>query len=337
MKAKQHPIAVLGAGSWGTALAMLLARNGYDTRLWTRDQLHAKQMHEDGENNRYLPDYPFPKSIHVYHDLAACLEGVTDIFVVVPSYAFRELITKIKPYTNHGTRLVWGTKGLDAQNQLLHEVVEEILQHKLPMAVLSGPSLAGEVAAGLPTAVTVSSNDERFAHDLIAYLHSVHFRVYQNNDMIGVELCGAIKNVLAIASGISDGMQFGSNARSALITRGLAEMSRLCEALGGQKETVMGLAGLGDLVLTSTDNQSRNRRFGMALGTGIDPKTAEQAIGQAVEGFHNSQQVCQLAKKHRIEMPISQQVYRILHDNLDARKAVQELLERAPKTESSRE
>lgn len=334
METPRRPLAVLGAGSWGTAIAMLLARNGYDTRLWSRDQQHAEQMQKDRVNHHYLPDHPLPKLISVYHELEVCLAGVTDIFIVVPSYAFRELVTQLKPHCHHDVRLVWGTKGLDANNQLLHEVVDVVMQRPLPMAVLSGPSLAREVAAGLPTAVTVASNDEHFAQDLIAYLHSANFRVYQNNDMIGVELCGAIKNVLAIAAGISDGMALGSNARSALITRGLAEMSRLCEAMGGQKETVMGLAGLGDLVLTSTDNQSRNRRFGLALGTGIDPRAAEQAIGQAVEGFHNSQQVCQLAKVHRVEMPISQQVYRILNENLDARKAVKELLERSPKIES---
>lgn len=333
MHEKKHSIAVLGAGSWGTAIARLLARNGYETRLWGKDKDHVQQMREDNENNRYLPDFPFPPQLHVYDDLVACLEGITDIFIVVPSFAFREVVMRIKPYVNHPTRIAWGTKGLDAHNQLLHEVVAEIIQRTLPMAVLSGPSLAREVAAGLPTAVTVASNNNSFAQDLMTYLHSLHFRVYQNKDMIGVELCGAVKNVLAIAAGISDGMQFGANARSALITRGLAEMSRLCQAMGGQRETVMGLAGLGDLVLTSTDNQSRNRRFGMALGTGIDSQTAAQAIGQAVEGCYNSQQLCQLAKKHRIEMPISQQVYRILHENLDARKAVQELLERAPKTE----
>ena len=333
MKTQEHRFAVLGAGSWGTALAMLLARNGHHIRLWGKDQDHVLQMRDEGENSRYLPDYPFPSNLYVYHDLDACLEGITDILIVVPSFAFRETLLRIKPYVSQKTRIVWGTKGLDSGNQLLHEVVVEVLQQTLSMAVLSGPSLAREVATGLPTAVTVASNNDTFARDLIVYLHSSHFRVYQNNDMVGVELCGAVKNVLAIAAGISDGMQLGSNARSALITRGLAEMSRLCQAMGGERETVTGLAGLGDLVLTSTDNQSRNRRFGMALGTGIDPETAEQAIGQAIEGRHNSQQVYQLAQKHHVNMPISQQVYRILHHHLDARKAVQELLERTPKIE----
>jgi glycerol-3-phosphate dehydrogenase (NAD(P)+) len=333
MKSSQHPIAVLGAGSWGTALALLLARNGYDVRLWARDQAHIMQMRDLGANTRYLPDYPFPKNLQPYHDLPNCLTDVHDILIVVPSYAFRELIFQIKPSVHAHTRIVWGTKGLDEHHHLLHEVVAEILSPQIPMAVLSGPSLASEVAAGLPTAVTLSSNQPQFPKDLIEYFHNPHFRVYENTDMVGVELCGAVKNILAIAAGISDGMQFGANARSALITRGLAEMSRLCEAMGGKRETLMGLAGLGDLVLTCTANQSRNYRFGMALGTGIDRHTAERAIGQAVEGLYNSAQVHELLKQHPVEMPISQQIYRILYENLDARHAVKTLLERVPTTE----
>jgi len=213
-------------------------------------------------------------------------------------------------------------------------VVEDILGKSLSIAVMAGPSYAKEVAVGLPTAVSLASNDQIFERDLIQRLHNKFFRVYQNKDMIGIELCGAVKNVLAIAAGINDGMKLGTNARCAMITRGLAEMGRLCEAMGGHRETLMGLAGVGDLILTCSDNQSRNRRFGLALGEGADPKAAEKAIGQAVEGLYNAKQVYELAQKHNVEMPIVTQVYRILNDNLDPRDAVNELLERTPGSES---
>lgn len=327
-----RPITVLGAGSWGTALALLLSRNNQETRMWSHESDHVDEMQAEGVNRRYLPDYPFPKKLTVYHDLEASLEGVTDILIVVPSFAFNEVVTRIKPYLNSNVRIAWGTKGLASDNRLLHEVVEAELGH-LPAAVISGPSLAKEVAASLPTAVSLASNDAAFSQDLIERLHGPRFRVYQNDDMVGVEVCGGVKNILAIATGISDGLALGANARAALITRGLTEMGRLVYALGGKQETLIGLAGLGDLVLTCTDNQSRNRRFGLALGEGVSKKDAEKAIGQAIEGLYNTDQVRALAKKHAIEMPITRQVYRILHENLEPRRAVQELLERSPKME----
>lgn len=329
---RDHFITVLGAGSWGTALALVLARNGQEVRLWSREKAHVDAMCKERVNNRYLPNYYFPETLHVSDNLESSLDDVIDILIVVPSFAFQEIVIRIKPYINPNARIAWGTKGLAATGYLLHQVVEMELGH-LTMAAISGPSLAIEVVANLPTAIAIASNKVKFSKDLIKRLHNPCFRVYQNDDMIGMELCGSVKNILAIATGIGDGLELGANARAALITRGLAEMGRLVYAMGGKQETLVGLAGLGDLVLTCTDNQSRNRQFGLALGKGIDPKTAEQAIGQAIEGLYNAAQVYKLAEEHVVEMPITHQVYRILHENLDPRQAVRELLERSPKTE----
>ena len=325
-------ITVLGAGSWGTALALVLARNGQKVRLWSRDKDHVDRMRGQRVNNLYLPNYPFPKTLYVFDNLESSLDNVIDILIVVPSFAFQEVVIQIKPYISSNTRIAWATKGLAATGYLLHQVVEMELGH-LAMAAISGPSLAAEVVANLPTAITVASNKTEFSRDLVKRLHSPCFRVYQNDDIIGVELCGSVKNILAIATGIGDGLGLGANARAALITRGLAEMGRLVYAMGGKQTTLVGLAGLGDLVLTCTDNQSRNHQFGLALGKGINLKTAEQAIGQAIEGLYNTAQVYKLAKKHAVEMPVIYQVYRILHENLDPLQAVRELLERSPKTE----
>ncbi|AJC50245.1 NAD(P)H-dependent glycerol-3-phosphate dehydrogenase [Coxiella endosymbiont of Amblyomma americanum] len=322
---KNHDLlAILGAGSWGTALALLLSRRQQDIRLWSRKKEHVKEMRSEGTNRRYLPDYPFPKSLCVYHDLKASLEGVHDILIVVPSFAFQRVLKEIKPYINFPRRIAWGTKGIALGGHLLHEVIETELG-QMPVAALSGPSLATEVAAGLPTAITVASNDTKFAYDLIKRLNSPYFQAHQSNDLIGVEICGSVKSILAIVIGISDGLVLGANARAALITRGLIEMSRLVKVLGGEEKTLTGLAGLGDLVLTCTDNQSRNRRFGMALGKGVNRQVAEQSIGQAIEGLHNVSQVWMLAKRHKIDMPVIQQSYRIFHEDLDPRKAIQEL------------
>jgi len=334
MTARTHPITVLGAGSWGTALALLLARNGQETRIWSNESDHVAEMRAERVNRRYLPEDSFPENLAVYDDLAASLADVTDLLIVVPSFAFHSVMNQLKPFIDcKKHRIAWGTKGLSDDKSLLHEVVEQVLGPNMPMAVMSGPSFAREVAADLPTAVSLASNNKAFLTDLVTRLHSPHFRVYVNDDMIGLECCGAVKNVLAIGTGISDGLKLGSNARAALITRGLTEMGRLVHVMGGQQETVTGLAGLGDLVLTCTDNNSRNRRFGLALGAGKDRETAEKEIGQAIEGLYNADQVYQLAKAHGIEMPITHQVYRILHENLDPKTAVQALLERAPKSE----
>ncbi len=328
------PITVLGAGSWGTALALLLARHGLTVRLWGHELDHMAKLQAERLNRAYLPDSPFPDNLIVESDLAAALNAVRDVLIVVPSFAFRSVLEKGRDFFADDVRLVWGTKGLDPdKGQFLDKVAVEVLGREVPMAVLSGPSLAKEVAAGLPTAVTIASHDLAFADDLLTYFHGERFRVYKSVDMVGVELFGLLKNIFAIAAGIADGLQLGANARSALITRALAEMGRLSAVLGGSQETLVGLAGMGDLILTCTADGSRNRRFGLALGKGLSVTAAQESIGQTVEGRHNVKLAYHLAQQHGVDMPITEQVYRMVVEGLDPKKAAFALLSREPKSE----
>lgn len=330
-----NPIAVLGAGSWGTALALLLARNGNEVRLWSHEPEHIKILQEQRENRRYLPGYAFPDNLQIDSNLGSILHQITDVLIAVPSHAFRSVIEKLRAETEQDLRIVWGTKGVDPQTcQLLHQVVAEVFQPQTQVAVLSGPSFATEVAASKPTAVSLAGNDSDFLQSLVDRFHNDTFRVYLNTDMIGVEICGAIKNVLAIAVGISDGLELGANSRCALITRGLAEMSRLCVAYGGKKETLLGMCGVGDLVLTCTDDQSRNRRFGLALGRGESTELALKNIGQAVEGLQNTKQIYQMAQTKNVELPITEQVHAVICNHHSPEDILQELLKRKPKFES---
>jgi glycerol-3-phosphate dehydrogenase (NAD(P)+) len=334
MSATNTPVAVLGAGSWGTALAIQLARGGRPAILWGHDPEHMALIAQERRNARYLPAAIFPETLRVEADLAAALTGVRDILVAVPSHAFRGVLESVKPHLRADARLLWATKGLESgSRKLLHEVVADVLGTAIPTAVVSGPTFAREVAEGLPTAVTVASTDPVFARDVAERLHSETFRAYTGNDVIGVEVGGAVKNVLAIAAGIADGLGFGANARTALITRGLAEVMRLGIALGGRAETFMGLAGLGDLVLTCTDNQSRNRRLGLALGRGETLEEALTAIDQVVEGVQTAREVYELAQSRGIDMPITEQVYCVLYEGCAPRDAVHALLNRVQKSE----
>ena len=277
-------MSVLGAGSYGTALAITLARNGHNVVLWGHNPHHQAQLQADRCNAAFLPDVPFPDSLSLETDLATAIAASRDLLVVVPSHVFGDVLQQIKPHLRADSRIVWATKGLEKETgRLLQDVAREILGPEIPLAVISGPTFAKELAAGLPTAIALAATETEFANDLQTLLHcGKSFRVYNNPDFIGVQLGGAVKNVIAIGAGISDGIGFGANARTALITRGLAEMSRLGSALGADPTTFMGMAGLGDLVLTCTDNQSRNRRFGMMLGQGIDVEAAQTTIGQVV-------------------------------------------------------
>ena len=260
-------VAVIGAGSWGTALAVLLARNGHPVSLWGHDAGHIAALSKGRCNQRYLPGIYFPDKLAVTSDLEAVVKDCSILLIAVPSHAFRDLLPKLQPHLSGSPQIAWATKGLECHSgKMLHEVVEEILGPDTPAAVLSGPTFAGEVAADQPTAITVGSKNQEFAEDVAGLLRNPHFRAYTTDDVIGVQLGGATKNVLAIAAGMADGLGFAANARAALITRGLAEMMRLGLALGGKPETLMGLAGVGDLILTCTDNQSRNRRFGRGAG-----------------------------------------------------------------------
>jgi len=327
--------AVLGSGSWGTALAVHLARTGHRTILWGIETAELDAMARDRVNRRYLPGVTLPDGLEIEHDFASAIAGADQLLVVVPSHAFREVLEKAKPLLRPGQRVAWATKGFElATGRLPHQVADEVLGPGVPTAVLSGPTFAREVGEGLPSAMTVASRDEDYALALARSISGENFRAYASGDMTGVEVGGAVKNVLAIGAGISDGLGFGANTRVALITRGLAEMMRLGVALGAERETFMGLAGLGDLVLTCTDDQSRNRRCGLALAAG---KTAEQAqaeIGQVVEGVLAARAVHEVAKRVGVEMPIAEQVYRVLYEGTPAKRAVYALMGRTIKAET---
>lgn len=327
-------IAVLGAGSWGTALAILAARNGCQTLLWGHNAAHMALLAQDRENKHYLPGLMFPENLTVTSSLADVAGFSSLVLVSVPSHAFKATLVNLKTHLSKNIQIAWATKGFNPDNgSLLHEVVVDIFSPQTPAALLSGPSFAKEVAAELPTAITIASSQPDFANHLADILHSERFRTYTNSDLIGVEVGGAVKNVMAIAAGIADGLGFGANTRAALITRGLTEMIRLGVKLGGKQETFMGLAGLGDLILTCTDNQSRNRRLGLALGQGKDLKTAIREIGQEIEGISAAKETFALAKKYAIDMPITEQTYKVLYEGLAPRDAVQNLLAREQKSE----
>lgn len=292
-------------------------------------------MAADRCNERYLPGITLPDKLSPVSDLEQTLANANDVLVVVPSHAFRQTLEHLAPRLKQGTRVAWATKGLEpGSRKLLHQVTHEVLGAAHSSAVISGPTFAKEVAKGLPTAVTVASSDVTTADYFAACLHGGTFRAYTASDVVGVELGGACKNVLAIAAGIADGLGFGANTRAALITRGLAELMRLGVPLGGHPETFMGLAGLGDLVLTCTDDQSRNRRVGLALGQGKSLEEAVDAIGQAVEGVKSAPEIHRLAQDIGVEMPITEQVYRVLYEGETAREAVAALLHREKKAES---
>ena len=328
-------IAVLGAGSWGTALAIQFARTGCPTTLWGRDRAHLDQVKRDHQNARYLPGALFPQGLEVEADLAAVISRHRDVVVAVPSHALRGMLVEIAQHRRNDMRLAWATKGFELSTGLLpHQVAQEVLGAQVPTAVISGPTFAREVGAGLPTAMTVAAMDHDFAQALATRISGLNFRAYTSTDVVGVEIGGAVKNVLAIGAGISDGLGFGANTRIALITRGLVEMTRLGVALGAHKDTFMGLAGLGDLVLTCTDNQSRNRRFGLALAAGESIAAAQHSIGQVVEGVLAARAVREVAQRVAVEMPISEQLYRVVHEGLAPREAVKELMSRALKPEN---
>jgi glycerol-3-phosphate dehydrogenase (NAD(P)+) len=330
-----NKVTVIGAGSYGTALAFCFGRNGIQTLLWGRDESQLAKMAKERQNTRYLPDFIFPDSLLLEADLAKAMAFSKDILLVLPSHVFKSVLKLIKPYITAEHRIAWATKGLDPDcGDLLQETAKKILGDNIPLAVLSGPTFAKEMAAGLPTAIALSSQDSPFIDELAAKLHcEKSFRVYKNQDMVGVQLGGAIKNVIAIGAGLADGLGFGANARAALITRGVAEMTRLGVTLNANPTTFMGMSGLGDLVLTCTDNQSRNRRFGLALGQGMSVDDAMQSIGQVVEGYRNTREVHMLSQRAQVEMPITDQVYQVLYHGADAKNAAFALLGRGMKSE----
>src|SRR5262249_10232821 len=323
------PVAVLGAGSWGTALAIQFARSGRPVRLWGRNPERLAAMAAARCNARYLPSAPFPASLEGAADLRKALAGARDVLVVVPSLALRELLTDLAPHLAEASHVAWATKGFEqGSGKLPHQVAREVLGAERRIAVLSGPTFAREVGAGLPTAMTIASPDAAYARTLAHELSSENFRAYTSTDILAVEIGGAVKNALAVGAGLSDGLGFGANTRVALITRGLKEMTRLGVALGARAETFMGLAGLGDLVLTCTDDASRNRRFGLALASGLTPQAALERIGQAVEGYAAARAIRGVAARAQVEMPLCETVYRVLYQGLPAKEAVRALMSR---------
>ena len=341
MDSTAHKILVIGAGSWGTALAILLAHNQHRVLLWGKETHHLHTMQQQRCNQHYLPNSQFPDELQIQFDLNEGLKQANTILIAVPSHAFRQVMLQIKPYLHHKQQLVWATKGLERNPKtgkllFLHQVADDILGgNNYPLAVISGPTFAKEVAQGLPTAMTIAAIDIQYAEMMAQLFRNDHFRVYTSQDMIGVQLGGAAKNVIAIAAGVADGLNLGANTRAALITRGLNEIMHLGLALGGRAETLMGLAGLGDLILTCTDNQSRNRRFGLALGQGKSVEQAEKDIGQVVEGKHVVDELYELSKQVGIEMPLIEQVQYLLQGKYTPQQAAHNLLTRHPKQEAT--
>lgn len=335
MTTAQPGVAVLGAGSWGTALAVALARNDSTVQLWGHDSAHCAALSSAHENAAYLPGIRFPDALRVEPKLDKLAAARPHWLVAVPSHAFRATLRALKPHLAPDATLAWATKGLEpGSGKLLSQVLIEELPALRAVGVVSGPSFAREVALNLPTALTVAADSLAVAERIAQWLHGGRLRVYTSTDVAGVQLGGAIKNVMAIAAGISDGLGFGANARAALVTRGLAELARLGVALGGRPETFMGLTGAGDLILTCTDNASRNRRLGLGLGQGRRLDDVLRELGQEVEGVATAREVYQLARARGIDMPITEQVYRVLYEKLAPQDAVEALLKREPRPES---
>lgn len=326
-------VLVIGAGSWGTALALVLARNHNRVYLWDVNPTHIDKLVHERVNNHYLPGIALPDNLYPISQLLPLPEQVLGIVIVVPCQALPSVLALLKPGVVSGLNICLACKGFESATLTLnHDLVHEILGD-IPVAVLSGPSFAREVAVGLPTAVTIASTDSACASRFSALFYNETFRTYTHDDVIGVQVGGAVKNVMAIAAGIADGLGFGANTRAALITRGLAEIMRLGIAMGGRQETFMGLSGLGDLVLTCTDNQSRNRRFGLGLALGKSPEQIRNEIGQAVEGIGTAESVSRLASHNQVDMPICAQVQGIIEGRINARDAVHALLARRPGAE----
>ncbi len=327
-------VTVLGSGSWGLALSYVLSTNVNQVTVWGRNKDAIASMQKDRVNQQYLPGFLFPTNLQFSADLKSAVEKASHILIAVPSHAFHELLQNINPYLLPDVSICWASKGLDNHSQqLLHEILLKLRPSQKDYAVLSGPSFAKEVIADKPTAVTIASPAENTAKKWQQLFHNNFFRVYTGTDVVGVQLAGSVKNVLAIGAGINDALGFGINTRSALITRGLAEMIRLGCNMGANRKTFMGLAGLGDLILTCSDDQSRNRRLGLCLGRGLSIENAQAEIKQTIEGIITTQIIQQLAKKHQVEMPICQQIYRILYENLSPLDAVNELLARVARAE----
>jgi len=329
-------IAVLGGGNWGTTLALHLLGNGHEVRLWEFFPELAEAMTKDRENKKYLPGVPLPAALKVSADLGEVVNGARILLFVVPSHLLRELLWGLKEIPFPADLAVSAIKGLEAESlERMSEAIEEELPPlKGKVVALSGPSLAWEVARGVPTAVVAASADEEKAKTAQKVFFSPRFRVYTSSDLIGVELGGALKNIIAIAAGISDGLGFGDNARGALLTRGLAEMTRLGVALGAKPETFSGLSGMGDLITTCSSRLSRNHQVGMAIAQGKKLDEILKEMVMVAEGVRTTPAANKLAQRHRVEMPIATQMQAVLFEGKDPREGVMALMQREPKAEA---
>jgi glycerol-3-phosphate dehydrogenase (NAD(P)+) len=326
---------VLGAGAWGTALASRVASNGHPTLLWGRDSAALKALDETGVHEPYLPGVQLPSELATEASFEVAVKSASDIMLGTPTSAFTEMLGAIREVRPDLPPIVWTCKGFEhGSGRILSSLVPQAYGEDALFAVLSGPTFAREVARGLPTAVAVAASTPDHAARLNSLLHCDEFRVYCSDDVIGLQVGGAVKNVLAIAVGISDGLGFGANARAALITRGLSEMMRLGEALGARRETLMGLAGLGDLTLSCTDDQSRNRRFGLTVGGGASVAEVERTFGQLVEGARCASEVMRIAERLDLDLPIMAQVAAVISARATPRDAVRTLMSRAPGQET---
>nr|WP_236840128.1 NAD(P)H-dependent glycerol-3-phosphate dehydrogenase [Blochmannia endosymbiont of Camponotus nipponensis] len=316
-------------------MAIALSSNGHTVLLWGHSSDHIQRLKINRCNQAYLPGITFPSSLYLEQSLSVALSTCRNLLIAVPSCVFSHVLMRMKPNLRNDTRIIIASKGLEPKTgRLLQDVTYQILGKDIPLAIISGPTFARELALGLPAAITLASNDTILGYDLQGILHcSKNFRIYSNTDTIGIQVAGAVKNIIAIGAGISDGIGLGSNARTALITRGLVEMSRLGIAMGATSDVFVGLAGLGDLVLTCTDDQSRNRRFGILLGQGLNICHAQKNIGQVIEGLYSIKEVYMLSIKYKVDMPITEQIYQILYQNKNIHEAVCSLLGRTQKAE----
>jgi glycerol-3-phosphate dehydrogenase (NAD(P)+) len=329
-------VAVIGAGAWGTALAKVLGDKGYRVRLWARREEHAQAMAADGQNFRYLSGFPLPKTVTPTSSLSVALEGAKLVVLVVPSHAFRDTLMAARPSLPPGAALVSATKGIENETlMLMADVAKDVLGPGTEdrLTILSGPSFAKEVAGGVPTNVVVASKNEALALEVQHAFATERLRVYSSDDPAGVEVGGALKNVIAIAAGACDGLGFGNNTRAALITRGLAEIARIAIAKGGSVLSVAGLSGLGDLVLTCTGELSRNRTVGFEMGRGKKLDDVLSKLGQVAEGVRTAKSAKDLAEQLAVELPICNEVYRVLYEDKPPIRAVEDLLRRPLKKE----
>ena len=329
----EKKIAVLGAGSWGTALAVTLSGKGQTVNVWDINSAHLKALSEDRENKKFLPEVYFPDSMSLDEDLEKVINGADIVLFSAPAQHFRSALMAAKPYLKEDMVLVNVAKGIE-QKSLLR--LSEIAMNELPKAkyvVVSGPSHAEEVGRGMPTTVVAASPDQKLAEYVQDAFMTSRFRVYTNSDIPGVELGGALKNIIALGAGISDGMGFGDNAKAALMTRGITEMTRLGIKLGGNAATFSGLSGVGDLIVTCTSMHSRNRRCGIMIGEGINPREATEKVGMVVEGMYTTEAAYELSQKVGVEMPITEQIYQVINEKTDPKEAVTALMTRQKKHE----